>query len=174
MLVYTFASSRAIRLDIVSDASCSSFICSLKQFISVNGVPDLYISDNAKCFTGRELKDYLSKLPASWRYILEVPPWWGGFWERMVQVVKRSLRKILSNSNLLMKTYSLLFVRSNQGSIQGRYVMFTTTVLRKSLRVHIICKHWLIIIGTDGDGYICPSCVKIINLQMLFQSVKSN
>ena len=71
MLVYTFTSSRAIRLDIVSDASCSSFICSLKQFISVNGVPDLYISDNAKCFTGREL----TKLPASWRYILEVPPW---------------------------------------------------------------------------------------------------
>ena len=74
ILVYTCASSRAIRLDIVSDASCSSFIFSLKQFISVNGVPDLYISDNAKCFTGRELKDYLSKLPASWRYILEVPP----------------------------------------------------------------------------------------------------
>ena len=37
----TCASSRAIQLDIVPDASCSSFICSLKRFISVNGVPNL-------------------------------------------------------------------------------------------------------------------------------------
>ena len=101
IVAYTFASSRAIRLDIIPDASCSSFIRSLKQFISVNGVPDVYISDNVKCFTGRELKDYLSTLSACWRYILEASPWWGGFWERMVQVVKRRLRKILSKSKLI-------------------------------------------------------------------------
>ena len=65
IVVYTCASSRAIRLDIVPDASCSSFIRSLKRFISVNGVPDIYISYNAKCFTGRELKDYLSTLSTS-------------------------------------------------------------------------------------------------------------
>ena len=65
IVVYTCVSSRAIRLDIVPDASCSSFIRSLKRFISVNGVADLYISDNVKCFTGRELKDYLSTLSAS-------------------------------------------------------------------------------------------------------------
>ena len=100
IVVYTCASSRAIQLDIVPDASCSSFICSFKRFISVNGVPDLYISDNAKCLTGRELKDYLSKLSTSWHYVLEVSPWWGGFWERMVQVVKRRIRKILSKSKL--------------------------------------------------------------------------
>ena len=60
IVVYTCARSRAIRLDIISDASCSSFICSLKRFISVTVVSDLYISDNAKCFTGRELNDYCS------------------------------------------------------------------------------------------------------------------
>ena len=63
-------------------------------------MPDLYINDNAKCFTGRELEDYLSTLSASWRYILDVSPLWGGFWERMVHVVKRSLRKVLSKSKL--------------------------------------------------------------------------
>ena len=100
IVVYTCESSRAIRLDIAPDASFSSFICSLKRFISVNGMPDLYISDNVKCFAGRELKDYLSTLSASWRYILEVSPWWGEFWKQMVQVVKRSLRKILSKLKL--------------------------------------------------------------------------
>ena len=100
IVAYRCASSRAIRLDIVPDASCSSFIRSLKRLISFNSVPDLYISDNTKCFTGRELKDYLSALSASWRCILEVSPWWVRFWERMVQVVKRSLRKILLKSKL--------------------------------------------------------------------------
>ena len=62
---------------------------------------------NAKCFTGRELKDYLSTLSTSWRYILEVSPWWGGFWERMVQVVNRRLRLILSKSK---PTYEELLI----------------------------------------------------------------
>ena len=63
-------------------------------------MPDLSISDNVKCFTGRELKDYLSMLSTSWRYILEASSWWRGFWERIVEVVKRCLRKILSKSKL--------------------------------------------------------------------------
>ena len=75
IIIFTSASSRAIQLDIISDASWSSFIRSLKRFISINGVSDLYVSDNAKCFTGQELKDYLSTLSASWRYISEVSSW---------------------------------------------------------------------------------------------------
>ena len=39
---------------------------------------------------------------------------------------------------------------------------------------HIISKHWLIITGTDGDENICLSCMNVINVQMLFQTVKSN
>ena len=48
IVVYIQASSRAIRLGIVPNASCSFFIRILKRFIFVNGVPDLYISDKAK------------------------------------------------------------------------------------------------------------------------------
>ena len=48
-------------------------------------------------------------------------------------------KKFHRNQNLRMKNYSLLFVRSNQLSIQGRYVTFTMIVLRKSLRLHINC-----------------------------------
>ena len=53
------------------------------------------------------MKDYLSTLSTSWRNILEVSPWWGAFWERMVQVVNRSLRKILSKSK---PTYEELLI----------------------------------------------------------------
>ena len=39
-------------------------------------------------------------LSASWCYILEASPWWGGISERMVQVAKRSPRNILLKSKL--------------------------------------------------------------------------
>ena len=100
IVVYTCVRRTAIRLDKVPDASCSSFTGSSKLFIPVNGVVDLYISDNAKCFTGQGLGDYLSTLSISLRYKLEVSPWWRGVLEWMVQVVKGSLRKFLPKSKL--------------------------------------------------------------------------
>ena len=49
------------------------------------------------------MRDYLPTLSTSWRYKLEVSLWWGGLWKRIVQVVKRRLRKILSKSKLTYK-----------------------------------------------------------------------
>ena len=50
-----------------------------------------------------------------------------------------------------MENYSLLFVRSNQWSIQGRYVMSTTIVLRKSLCLHIYCLGRRVLTELDRD-----------------------
>ena len=36
----------------------------------------------------------------SWKFIVAASPSWGGFWERRVQSVKRSLRKILFRSTV--------------------------------------------------------------------------
>ena len=100
-------------------------------------MPDLSVSDNVKCFTRRELKDYLSMLSTSWRYILEASSWWRGFWEGIVEVVTRCLRKILSKSKLTYEELLTVICETNQWSIQGCCVMFTTIVLRKPSRLHI-------------------------------------
>ena len=86
-------------MDIVPDTSCSAFISCLKRFFGRRGIPKLFISDNAKCFVATELKRFLKIREIEWEFILEVSPWWGGFYERMVQTVKRSLRKILRRNN---------------------------------------------------------------------------
>ena len=204
VFIVAYTCAWAIRLDVVVDASCSSFIHSLKRFISVNRVSDLYISDNGKCFTGRELKDYLSTLSTSRRYILEVSPCWGGFWERMVQVVKRSLWNILSKSKLAYEEL-LIFICEIESVINSwplccvyddsieeiitpshlffvRHVLTkwvviltkTTWIVTLYLDEYIIWKHWLFVIGKDGYENICSNCVNVINLQMLFQIVKSS
>ena len=36
----------------------------------------------------------------SWRFIIAKSPWWEGFYEHIVQTVKRALRKIIGRSNL--------------------------------------------------------------------------
>ena len=77
--------TRAIHLDLVPDTSTSSFIKSLKRFISGFGFPYLMISDNATtCFKNKEVK--LSEKPTSlqmkWKFIIEASPWWCGFWEQ--------------------------------------------------------------------------------------------
>ena len=71
--------TRAVSLDIVPDASCQSFIRSLKRFISRYGIPKLFISDNAKNFVGQELTEYTQSISANRIYILEATSWWGGF-----------------------------------------------------------------------------------------------
>ena len=100
VVVYTCASTRAIHLDLVPDTTSMSLVNSLKRFIARRGVPKFFVSDNAKCFIGPETINFLKIRGIDWKFILEVAPNWGGFWERMVQTVKRPLRKILKKSRV--------------------------------------------------------------------------
>ena len=102
VVLYTCAVTRAVHLDLVPDASASAFIRSLKRFIGRRGVPNLMISDNATCFKNEEVKlnKELLRLRVKWQFIVEASPWWGGFRERLVQTVKRSLRKVLFRSSV--------------------------------------------------------------------------
>ena len=69
----------------------------MKRFASHHGILKCFISDNGRNFIGPEVKEYIRFLNTEWDYILEHSPWWRGFWERLVQLVKRSLQKILKN-----------------------------------------------------------------------------
>ena len=102
VVLYTCAATRAVHLDLVPDLSAGAFIRSLKRFISRRGAPKLFISDNATCFKNEELKlsEEMLLLKIKWKYIVEAAPWWGGFYERLVGSVKRSLRKILFRSTI--------------------------------------------------------------------------
>ena len=54
-------------------------------------------SDNAKCFisaSSRLLEIFGDQSP-QWKFIVPRAPWWGGWWERLVGVIKSSLRKTL-------------------------------------------------------------------------------
>ena len=119
IVLFTCASTRAVYMDIVPDNSAAVFINCLKRFFSCCCYPKLFISDNAKCFVSAELKRFLRNKEIEWRFILEVSPWWGGFYERMVQAVKRPMRKILRRNNV---TYDelLTIVKEIEAVINSR------------------------------------------------------
>ena len=102
IILYTCAATRALHLDLSPDLSSTSLIQSLKHFIPRRGIPKLFISDSGTNFCSEEekLRQELMILGIKWQFIVEAAPWWGGFWETLLETVKQSLRSILFKSTV--------------------------------------------------------------------------
>ncbi|XP_078361896.1 uncharacterized protein LOC144646227 [Oculina patagonica] len=109
--LFTCASTRAVHLKLCRDLSAEEFQRALKEFVARRGCPQTIVSDNGKTFvaTGKwlsklkkdqSLADYLGTLEIKWRFNLARAPWWGGFFERLIGIMKRSLSKVVGKSLL--------------------------------------------------------------------------
>ncbi|XP_066927907.1 uncharacterized protein [Clytia hemisphaerica] len=98
--VATCTSSRGVHLDIAADASADECVEILRRLIARHGAPDIVRSDNGTNFVSETVQNFASSRNIDWKFSIEAAPWMGGFWERLVQSVKRPLRKVLSNSTL--------------------------------------------------------------------------
>ncbi|GFV85352.1 integrase catalytic domain-containing protein [Trichonephila clavipes] len=101
---------RAINLELLTSISTESFLLGLRRFIARRGRPSVIYSDNGTNFKGayrlyqkvnlEKLKNVEELNPISWKFITPRAPWWGGFWERLIGLVKRTLRKTLGKTSL--------------------------------------------------------------------------
>ena len=113
--LYTCFAVRAVHLECVLDMSTDHFIASLRRFIARRGVPRLLYSDNASQFklassvldedwrdatSDPMVQDYLTNHDIVWKFTTALAPWQGGLYERMVGLVKRSLRKSIGRQLL--------------------------------------------------------------------------
>jgi len=99
ILLFTCAVVRAVHLELVDSLEIPDCVLALKRFFARRGVPSILYSDNASTFKGTEtlmIKVYGTIFP-KWKNILPKSPWWGGWWERLIQTVKRSLKKTVGN-----------------------------------------------------------------------------
>ena len=96
---FTCTSSRGVILDIVPRLDASSFIRSIKRFISRRGCLKCIISDGGKNFVSVETKEFVSRLGIEWKFKPPLSPWQGGFFERLVRSTKILLRKELGSRN---------------------------------------------------------------------------
>ncbi|XP_073232039.1 uncharacterized protein [Porites lutea] len=111
VLLFTCRSVRAVHLELATDLSVDVFIRCLRRFAARRGLPELIISDNAKTFKAADkilsklfsyprVKKFLASKRIDWRFNVDRAPWWGGFFERLIQNTKGCLRKTLRNAKL--------------------------------------------------------------------------
>ena len=104
IVLFTCALTRAVHLGLCKSLTAQEFQFQLKEFITRRDRPDMMVSDNAKTFqtTDRWIKtlekdddfqDYLGQQDIKWKFNLARAPWWGGFYERIIGIMKRSLSK---------------------------------------------------------------------------------
>ncbi|GFY02446.1 uncharacterized protein TNCV_3503271 [Trichonephila clavipes] len=106
IVLFTCAVFRAVHMELVTSLSTESFILALRRFISRRGRPFTIYSDNGKNLGGtsnelknidwKKVKDYGSLKKINWKLNPSTSPWCGGgFWERLIGMLKIILRRVL-------------------------------------------------------------------------------
>lgn len=114
--------TRAIHLELVSDATTHQFIQAFRRFVARRGQVHELWSDNGTNFVGAN--NYLKQihqqqdkwangeaaetLKIKWHFIVPSAPSWGGLWEAGVKSVKRHLTRVIGTHNLTFEEYATL------------------------------------------------------------------
>ncbi|XP_074657312.1 uncharacterized protein LOC141910517 [Tubulanus polymorphus] len=107
--LFTCAVSRGVHIEIVNSNTTEDFLYAFRRFVARRSVPRMLVSDNASTFIGAnsELKQifedskihrHFSQRNVDWKFITKRAPWHGGFWERMIGLMKSCLKKVLGRS----------------------------------------------------------------------------
>ncbi|XP_071044571.1 uncharacterized protein [Parasteatoda tepidariorum] len=104
LLIFTYAVTRTVHLELVINMNTDSFLLGFRIFVSRRGLCSILYSDNAKAFkkanselkwwnqiNDPQVKNMLASKNIVWKFIVEKSPWWGGFWEPQIRTVKSSL-----------------------------------------------------------------------------------
>ena len=117
--IFTCASTRAVYIEPVPNASGLSFLYALRKLVASRGMPRKIYSDNGKQFSyaariltkiqkQKHVNEYLAHNKIEWKFIPSKAPWWGGFWERMVQSMKRHLKATLGKETLDYEQFDVI------------------------------------------------------------------
>ena len=99
-LIITCCCTGVVHVEFTPDLSIKSFLLAFRLFISRCGVPENITSDNFKTFKTKEDRNFMRYLRVKWNFMLGKSPRWGGFYERMVRIVKNALKKVVGRTSL--------------------------------------------------------------------------
>jgi hypothetical protein len=94
LLLAVCAVTRAVHLEVQESLSADDTSRALRRFFARRGVPSKVVSDNHPTFVA------LSQMVANWDFLPAKSPWMGGFYERLVAMVKRSICTTLGLSHV--------------------------------------------------------------------------
>ncbi|UYV74943.1 hypothetical protein LAZ67_12001873 [Cordylochernes scorpioides] len=108
--IFTCATYRAIHLELCTSLTTETFIGAMRRFVARRGRPSTIYSDNGLNFVGcknlfssldwNKIVEYGAINRISWKFNPPTACWWGGFWERMIGIVKQLLRSVLGSARV--------------------------------------------------------------------------
>ncbi|UYV85094.1 hypothetical protein LAZ67_X004553 [Cordylochernes scorpioides] len=108
--IFTCATYRAIHLELCTSLTTETFIGAMRRFVARRGRPSTIYSDNGLNFVGcknlfssldwNKIVEYGAINRISWKFNPPTACWWGGFWERMIGIVKQILRSVLGSARV--------------------------------------------------------------------------
>ena len=104
--LFTCTSSRAVHLELLHTLTTQEFLLAFRRFCASHSVPSIMISDNGTNFLGchnflkqisdePEVRSHMNDRQIVWKFNTPRSPWSGGFFERLISVVKGCLSKSL-------------------------------------------------------------------------------
>lgn len=153
--LFTCLVTRAVHLELLRDMSAEEFLLGFRRFISERGCPAEIISDNSLTFkaannalnliwknvtTCAEIQSYVSNKGIKWTFIVELAPWMGGFYERLVSLVKRALRKTL-NRKLLDYVQLQTVLKEVKATVNSRPLVYVSDDIASTIT--LTPKHFL-------------------------------
>lgn len=115
--LFVCAATRAIHLEVVQNLTTEQFLLALRRFAAMQRKPRMLISDNGKYFKlahnvlqhiwgeiihSQRVQDYSLQERIEWKFIPEYAPWMGGFYERLVSLVKTALKNVLRKASVTL------------------------------------------------------------------------
>ncbi|GFT10280.1 integrase catalytic domain-containing protein [Trichonephila clavipes] len=108
--LFTCAVYRALHLELVNALSSDAFLLALRRFIARRGRHRIIYCDNGTNFRGafndlakldwHKISRETSTQKIVWKFIPPTAAWWGGWWERLVRIIKELLSCSLGKSIL--------------------------------------------------------------------------
>ena len=97
VLLFTYGVVQAVHLQLVESLSTLETILAIRRLSARRGLPEIIYLDNAKGITASptSLQRQFGHVAPEWKLIAPHSPWWGGWWERLVQSVKSASKKTI-------------------------------------------------------------------------------
>ena len=174
--IFTCVTVRAVHLEIVDDMTAEQFLMTLRRFISRRNIPHTNILENAPQFkltkttvdrawqqsiTHENVQRFTSDAGMKWKFIIEFSPWMGGFYERLVGMVKSSLRRTIQRKFLTTTPFRTYAIESEH-ILNSRPLVYIDGDIRSTEAIttnYVFClnpKHSAPILEDDGNRDFKP------------------
>lgn len=108
--LFTCAIYRTVHLELVTTLSTEGFLEAFRRFIARRGRPSIVYSDNGRNFVGasnllrginwNKIAQFGAINEIQWYFNPPSAAWWGGWWERLIRLLKDLLKRTLGRTSL--------------------------------------------------------------------------